>query len=481
MAWTRRMVTKHATCLVQEITRFSSVWSMPRKCLLPLLLLGVHHLGPVWGQEVGQPEPPRALELRSNVGVEAPAKIEALPSSAMPSPSTTVPGLGLAELEEMALSANPSLGRAAARVGAARGYQIQVGLPFNPVVGYDGQQVGSGGLAEQHGISVSQEFVRGGKLQLNRAVAGQDVARAQQELAAQQQRVLTDVRLAFYEVLAAQRQIDLTDQLVRVAAQGFDAADALFKGKQVGRTDLLQAQLETENSQILSRNAQNRHTAAWNRLTAVVGNPALPPQPLNGTLDGASAELQFQEIVQRIQATSPEVAAAMSAVMRARYAVDRARAEPRPNVTVQGLVNVVDNGIGGRPDGAVAVTLPVPLFNRNQGGIMQAQHEVAAAQQALAQLELDLQNRLTTVYERYANARNQVARYQEAILPAAQESLDLVRSSYTAGEVSFISLLTVQRTYAQTNVNYVEALRELRMAETEIEGLLLSGSLQARN
>lgn len=425
-------------------------------------------------------QPPAALQPlppQPNTLIEQPA--DPLPSAAATAP--TPPGLTLTELEEMALVANPSLGRAAARVGAARGNQIQVGLPFNPVVGYSGQQVGSNGLAEQHGVVLNQEFVRGGKLRLNRAVAGQDVARAQQELAAQQQRVLTDVRLAFYEVLAAQRQIDLSEQIVQVASQGFDSADALFKAQQVGRADLLQAQLETENAKILSQNALNRHTAAWNRLTAVIGNPTLPTQPLSGSLDGVNPELAFQEIVERIQSTSPEIAAAMSAISRARYAVDRARAEPRPNVTVQGLFNVVDNGIGGRSDGAIGVTIPVPLFNRNQGAIMQAQHEVAAAQQALAQLELDLQNRLTAVYERYANARNQVARYHDAILPAAQESLDLTRRSFTAGEVSFISLLTVQRTYAQTNLNYVEALRELRMSESEIEGLLLSGSLQSRN
>lgn len=389
-------------------------------------------------------------------------------------------GLTLEQLEELAVMHNPSLVRASAQVGAARGNWVQVGLPANPVVGYSGQQVGSGGLAEQHGIAVNQEIIRGGKLKLNRAIAAQDVNRAQQESAAQLQRVRTDVRVAYYQVLAAQRQIDLTEELSRVGKQGLEAAEALFNAKQVGRADLLQAQLEIENANILLQNARNRHVAAWSSLTAVVGIPSLPQQALAGDLMSPPLEFELEQVIERLNTTSPEIAMAMSTIARARASYARARVEPRPNLYAQALVNVVDNGIGGRPDGAIGVAMPIPIFNRNQGAIVQAQHEITAAQQALEQLELDLRNRLAPTFERYANARNQVERYRTTILPVANESLELTRKSYGAGEIGFIGLLTVQRTYSQTNLNYLEALKELRTSEAEIDGLLLSGSLQNR-
>ena len=125
--------------------------------------------------------------------------------------------------------------------------------------------------------------------------------------------------------------------------------------------------------------------------------------------------------------------------------------------------------------------MPIPVFNRNQGTILKAQHEIVAAERNLQQLELGLESRLAAVYEQYANARNQVERYREAILPAAEESLDLTRKMYVAGETGFLALLTAQRTFSQTNLNYLEALRALRTAEAEIEGLLLRGSLNAGN
>ena len=402
-----------------------------------------------------------------------------------PEPETVPPGeaekmLSLADLEQMALASNPSVARASALVGAARGNWIQVGLPPNPSIGYDGQQLGSGGRAEQQGVLFSQEFVRGGKLRLNRAIADRELALAQQELAAQQQRVLTDVRIAFYQVLLAQRAIDLTENLLGISAKGVETVETLFRAKEANRADVLQAQLEVENARILARNARNRHTAAWQGLTAVAGDPKLPPQPLAGDAFAAPLDIDFQETLQYIQTASPEVAAAAMEIDRARAALDRARVEPVPNVSVQGLVNVIDNGIGGRPDAGITVSVPIPLFNRNQGAILQSQHQFAAAERALQQLELGIQNRLAAAYERYTNARYQVERYRTAILPAASESLDLMRKTYEAGETNYVSFLVAQRTYFQTNINYLEAIQALRIAEAEIEGLLLSNSLQER-
>lgn len=396
-----------------------------------------------------------------------------------PLPAVEQPGLTLADLEQWALASNPSVQRAAALVGAANGNWIQVGLRPNPTVGYEGQQLGSGGLAEQQGVLFSQEFVRGGKLQLNRAVAANDRMRLEQELMAQQQRVLTDVRVAYFQVLLAQRQIQLTGDLIQISDEGATAVDSLFQAKEVGRTDVLQAQLEIENAKILAQNAQNRHRAAWQSLQAVVGTPGLETQNLVGEIDGPPLQIVYEDALGRLLTLSPELAAAAAAVERARAAVARERVEPIPNVTVQGLVNVIDNGIGGKTDGGIAVSVPIPVFNKNQGGILRAQQELVAASRAHSQLELDLQNRLAPVYERYANAKNQVQRYRDVILPAADESLSLTRRTYSAGETNYVSMLTAQRTYSQTQLGYLDAIGTLRVAEVQIGGLLLSGSLQA--
>ncbi|MBX3444347.1 MAG: TolC family protein [Planctomyces sp.] len=395
-----------------------------------------------------------------------------------PVPAATA-GWSVAELEQLALTHNPSIARAAALVCVAQGEWTQVGLPPNPVVGYEGQQLGSQGRAEQHGILFSQEFVRGGKLRLNRCVAAQQVHRAQQELAAQQQRVLTDVRIAFARVLIAQEQIRLTSRLVDISGQMIQTVNDLIRGLEASRADLLQAELESENAELLLQNAINRHDAAWRELASVVGLRDLPPgRVLRGDIFAQPRDFDFEERLLSLQSQSPEVGAAAARIQQSRFAYERALAEPIPNLTVQGLYNVRDNGIGGDPDAGVSVSIPVPLFDRNQGGVSSARFQISAAEQELQQLQLNLRQRLAGVFERYASSRSQVERYQQRIIPRADESLSLTRRTFDAGETSYLIVLTAQRTYFQTSLAYLESLETLRIAEAELEGFLLRDSLE---
>jgi cobalt-zinc-cadmium efflux system outer membrane protein len=414
-----------------------------------------------------QPAPPAAPQ---------PPQPEA---EAVPTPLPQ-PQLALEDLEQMALNHNPSLGRAYAQVQAARGNWLQVGLMPNPRVGYSGQQLGSGGLAEQHGVQITQEIVRGGKLNLNRQAAAHEVAQAEQNLVAQQYRVLTDVRIAYYQVLIAQRQIDLAHTISNGFGKAVETTNRLFEAQEISRLEVLQAQLEYEAATVVLQNARHRHTSAWQSLAAVLGQPQLPEQALAGDAARAPKDFDFQATLARLQSASPEVAAAVSNIERARWNYQRALVERRGNVNLQGLYNWQDNGIGGGPDGAVVVDMPIPLWDKNQGGIIRAQGEVTIAEQSLHQLELNLQQRLAPVYERYLNARNQVQRYEATVLKLASESTELSRKAYQAGELNYLSLLLAERNFAQANITYLDALRDLRLSEAEMEGFLLQNSLESR-
>lgn len=427
-----------------------------------------------WLTFVGSVQVARAQSpLSARQEIPAPNSPPMVPELAPP-PAVTE-ALTLADVENMALAQNPTLIRAQAIVTAAQGNWVQVGLPFNPQVGYLGQQLGSGGRAEQHGLLIQQEFIRGKKRQLNRSVAAQEVVAAQQQLATQEQRVLTDVRLAFYDALLAQLRLRLAQQLAATAQQGVETVDQLRRAGESSRSDQLQAGLELNTAEILVVTSQNRHAASLRNLAAVVGVLELPVTDLSGDLEVVPEEQSWGESLDRLLAMSPEIANAAANIERARWALQRAIAEPIPNMTLQGVV-MSDNGIGGRTDSIIQLMMPIPVLNRNQGAIQRAHAEVVSAEHAMAQLELRLQSQLAPVFERYASSSNQFRKYRELILPAAQESLELVRQGYKAGEYPFLNLLNAQRTYFQTNLQYLEVLRELRSSAVEIEGMLLRDS-----
>ena len=239
----------------------------------------------------------------------------------------------------------------------------------------------------------------------------------------------------------------------------------------------MRARIELQMAQLVLKNAANLYTAVWSRLLAVVGVEDLSQQPLLGNVERTQEVVKPDKVLARMLRESPEMAAALSDVKRARWAVARACAEPVANVDLSAILQ--SDSSTGSNNASLQVTVPIPWLDRNQGAIRQAQAELVAAKRAVDKLKLSFQQRLANVYLRYANAHNQVEDYSQegGILFNSKMTLDFTRKGYEAGELGYIDLLTAQRTFSQTNLYYIEALGELWAALVEIEGLLLKNSL----
>ena len=383
--------------------------------------------------------------------------------------------LTLNALEAMALENNPTLAQARAAVQAAYGQYVQAGLYPNPSGGYTASEIGNDGRSGQQGAFLGQEIVVARKLQWSQHAAAHEVERAEQLLEAQRYRVLTAVRINFYEALTAQRTVKLAEELAKISEEAVEAARAMLHAQQAARPDLLQARIEANRARILLTAAQAQQRAAWQRLTAVVGMPDMPPTPLEGELVPEIQELEVGQVRERLLAASPELQAAERAVLRARAALERARREPIPNLQTQ--AGIAYDVASDYSIASVQVGVSLPIFDRNQGNIQSAEAELVAAQWEVERIRLDLQSRLAPVLQAYATASAQVRRYSEQILPDAKETLRLITEGYRQGEFGYLNLLTAQRTYFEANLAYLQALRDWWTARLQIDGFLLSDGL----
>jgi len=382
----------------------------------------------------------------------------------------------LADAEQLAMVQNPSLARAAAVVRAARGQWLQSGLMPDPTLNIGEAQIASLGREEQDFAGVTQTFVTAGKRTLSRAAAAADVAKAEHDFIAQRNRVLTDVRTAFYDLLIANEQLATSQRLLQISRDAVATAKKVAKDE-TGQNDILEAEIEQYNAEINLRTAQNRVVAAKTNLGAIVGNPQARFDNLLGEPDALPAPRDWQQSLNQLLNRSPELAAGAADAEQSRWALQRAQAQRIPDVAVQGLINWRDNGIGGRSDGALQFSVPLPVWNRNRGNIATAEADVIAASQALETRRLELQQRLAIVFESYKNARQQTALFRDRIIPAAHRALELTNKNFANGKVEYDDVLTSQRTNATANLSYLDALREFWHAEFEIDGLLLSGSM----
>lgn len=407
---------------------------------------------------------------------DRPPLLQPEPIAAGPPTPASTGTTTLADLQALALAQHPGIAQAAARVRAARGEWVQAGLPPNPVLGYEGGEIGNEKAHGMQGGFVQQQLLTGRKRQLSRNAAAWDIREAERQLSAQRQRVVNDVAAQFFTTLVAQKTVELNEQLVQIGTEGVRVTESAFRAKQVARTDVLQAQIELDTAQIALRAARNTHSAAWRQLAAVVGSASLAPASLSGDLARGVPKLAWESSLAQVLGESPEIAAARARTQGAGWRVARARAEAVPNVDL--MVGLQHDNASSDDVTNVTVSLPLPLWNRNQGGVIKAQAERLAAERNVDRVALDLQHRLAAAFARYATAQETADVYGEKVVPRSKETLDLILTGYRAGQQSYLNVLTAQRTYFQTSLSYLDALRELRESIVQIEGLLLTGSLQ---
>ncbi len=379
----------------------------------------------------------------------------------------------LAELHQLAFQSHPELLEATSKVSAARGLAFQAGLQENPNVGIDFQQLFSGGAAEQYGISYEQRIVRHEKRMLDRSVQAHEAQRLTEVAAKRRYRIANRISAAFIAVLTAEAKVEVAERLLAFNTQALATTEKLLAADEVPRTDVLQARLETESARQVALTAKNTLSYAWKELEFAVGQTLAIHNLDDSLLDVRNPLPEFEGLLNSLRTSSPEVAEALSRIEKAKCFLARQRVETKPDIVAQGLLNVRDNGIGGGVDAGLAIAVPVPVWDKNRGNISAAWHDLRASEQALQKIELELASRLTPVYAELTDAFRQVRVYEESILPLADEVRQLTRSTYEQGEASFQSLLIAGRTHAEKQLSYLSALQRLRLAEIQIEGLLI--------
>ncbi|MFO0980113.1 MAG: TolC family protein [Planctomycetaceae bacterium] len=381
----------------------------------------------------------------------------------------------LSDLESFAVQSNPTLQQALAAVDQTRGNLIQSGLYPNPQIGYLRTDADKAGKAQSQGLFVGQEFVTSGKRQKAQAVHAADVQQLTWQYQAQVKRVLNDVRIRYYEVLGSEESVKMATKLVTVAEEGLNTTEKLFEVRQASRADVLQARIQLKTVRLTQREADIRHQTAWKQLTHVIGRPELPPTSLAGEIDGEVPERDFDTAYAGLLSESPQVRAAETRVRHARAELMSEQAQVVPNVTMQ--VVAERDQINEFNSVNTFLSVPVPVFNRNQGNIFHAQADLREACREVERTKLALRDSLAEAFQRYETARADVESLRDEILPDAKENLEVTIAGYKSGEISILQVLAARQTWFENSLAYIQAWTEVRKVVTEIDGLLLTGAL----
>jgi|GEM_PF-1331844 len=397
-------------------------------------------------------------------------------SSASSNAKPTV--LDLEQLVGLALQQHPLLAAARLNVEAARGRLIQAGLYPNPVIGFESEDIAEGGQAGKHGPFFEQEIVLGGKLRWAQQLAAAELLATDWQALTQWYDLLTRIRLAWVELLAAESEYRLHQSYVRLV--GEEEGGLVFQARRLAkvegfRWELLRAEVELQTARARLEAAERRRQAARRELAALLGLNELP-----GEVPVERLSLQIPSY--RWEETLPAVLSRSAELKRAEALVQRAQSEWRliasqniPNLRVR--VRPGYSFSANTPDVKVEGGIMLPIFNRQQGNLFAAEAEIARQSRLVESLRLDLTRRLADAFGRYAAARQQAQTYAEHILPRAEESLKVMHTVFQRAKAeelrsAFLGLLEAHRAWLEAQLGYLQARRELWLAVYEIAGLL---------
>lgn len=388
--------------------------------------------------------------------------------------------LTVAEAVRLAEQGNPQLKDAIWAVSVARGRLLQSRLYPNPTLSINGEE-----LADPEGPGiwtapfVAQELVAPGKRSLDQAIAQCELERTRCLVAAEWRKLVAAVRRAYCEALLAERRAETYRELVAVAEASLKQSRALLESRQGTRLEVVQFELQVERLRAQQEAAERQIPFQREKLAAAIGSRIPGDVSFEDVFSLPLPEYNWDALLQQVLASHPDVSAAQWEVQRARYLSERMRKEKWPNVTV-GAGYTRQNETRG-DDWTLGVSVPLPLWDRNQGNILAADAQVSQALERVRQVKEDLRDQLATAFREYAAARKRVQRYEQDILPRVREAVQLSMQGYTGGVMEYLRVLEAQRSEIETRLDYLASLGDAWQAAAQISGIVGEKAWPARD
>lgn len=382
--------------------------------------------------------------------------------------------LTLREALVLALLRNPDLRAFGWEVRAREAHTLQTGLPPNPEIVTDLENFAGSGThhgfnATEATVGLSQLIELGGDRHRRQRVAAFERDLAGWDYETIRLDVLTKTAQAFTGVLAAQERLTLADSLLAQAQQFYGSVLARVEAGKVSALEERRAQVVLSTTRLTHERATWDLAAKRTRLAAAWGSSAPMFERATGDLAAVEAVPPAERLSDFIE-RNPDVARWRDemALRRAGVALERAHSIPDPILTV-GTRRIRELGETAL---AAGISIPLPLFDRNQGTVREAKYRLRQGEEAQKAAQVEARRMLAEVYGQLASAYTEVTTLHRDVLPAAQETFTATEEGYLEGKFDLLMFLDAQRTLFETTSQYIDALAVYHIARAEVERLI---------
>jgi outer membrane protein TolC len=375
-----------------------------------------------------------------------------------------------------ALSNNPEIVAAQKRYEASRQRPSQASsLPdpmFSPGYNSSGRPWPGAGLGtdvtSNIGLMISQEFPFPGKRKLAGDMAVKESEAEWQQYQQTKLGVVSRLKQAYFRRAYAFAAVDVLSRNADLLRKFLKITEARYSVGKAAQQDVFKAQtqitiLETKRLQL---EREKRARAA--EINSLVNRA--PGSPLGRPADLQAMELPagLKELYASATENSPMLHRDEKMIQRAEVAVNMARKEYYPDVTLNGGYY---NMGGMSPMYMFRADFKIPLyyFRKQRAAVTEQSQSLAQSRRTYEATNQDLHFRIQDDYSMAETASQLVKLYDKAVIPQASLALESSLSSYETGAVDFLSVLMNYTTVVDYQMNYYEELQNFYLALARLE------------
>jgi len=382
---------------------------------------------------------------------------------------TTAQGVGAQPLTldaalQTAFANNPDLAAAQWEIGIAEGARQQAGLIPNPVASWDAEDTRRSTRTTT--VKLSQTLELGGKRSARIDVASRAQDAAALTLAQRRNALRADVIDNYYGALRAQERLDLAQRSMNVAERGLAVANGRVTAGKTSPVEATRAQVQLSEMRLELNRAQIGLTDAYRRLATSTGSAVTDFQAVAGQNQLTPALPPVAHLLARLEQTA-ELRLAELSILQNEASVGLEKAQRIPDLDVS-IGSQYDASARERVN-VVGVSMPIPLFNRNQGNVLAATRRADQARDLRNAAELRLRSETRQALDLWQTANTEVRAFNQQILPAAQSAVDSATRGFEMGKFSFLDVLDAQRTLIAARTQYLTATAQATEAWVRIE------------
>lgn len=375
--------------------------------------------------------------------------------------------LSLREVVALTLLHNPALKSQSHEIRISEAAKLQASLHPNPEVGVEVENIGIKDSVETT-VMLSQLIEMGDKRRqrVRHASLGRD--RAAMDYEAARLDILTTANQRFIDVLSAQRRLETTEQLVKLSEQALGAVSARVDAGRDSPIEQTRSRIALSNAKIAFTQAKQTLAASRKALANMWGASRPTFGKVIADFDDIRPVSSEEELVKLIS-NNPDLALWAVEIEQRRAALDLERANGKSDITVGGGVKYLEED--GETGMVVGLSIPLPFFDRNQGGRLRAATRLSQAAEQQEAARLRINTALTKAYMEMSNAYVQTIELKNNVLQNTQDLFDVSTAGYNAGKFDYLTVLDAQERLFEARLTYIDSLTAFHKARAEVERL----------